>query len=183
MYPPAHSRVQCRAGDVLGSLLDLDNGLCTFFINGCDLGLTVAFEYPLASPRRRRRRLSGRHIKLGLYPAVSLTTHQHILINLGDRPWIYPPPVTVKYKGVSEAGRLTEKFKRRVLRYAQRHRPRYHNDNITTNSSSSNDSNTGDYDWDGPLCTICFSEPKNILLLPCRHTGWGKHCADALKKW
>ncbi|ORZ00104.1 hypothetical protein BCR43DRAFT_432575, partial [Syncephalastrum racemosum] len=46
VYPRTDAKVQCRAGDVLGSFLDLDNGLCTYFVNGCDLGLTVEFEHP-----------------------------------------------------------------------------------------------------------------------------------------
>ncbi|KAI9255101.1 hypothetical protein BDA99DRAFT_467298 [Phascolomyces articulosus] len=307
VYPQSHSNVHCRAGDVLGSFLDLDNGLCTFFINGCDLGLTVEFEHPARQINQQQEdegmatgssshspmlpppppsfHASNQHynekasttshyhsstmsssksnkkkkttttqqqqesVSLGLYPAVSLTTHQHILLNFGDRPWMYPPPVSVKYKGISEAGKLEDHFKSRVIKYAQkRNKPRcksqatistttssqaaasaaaasgtphlpisnnhHHHSQpssitnlqsipTTTSattiiasssspsipitrietdvlSSSSSSSSTSSYDWDGPLCTICFSEPKNIMLLPCRHTGWGERCADAL---
>lgn len=35
-------------------------------------------------------------------------------------------------------------------------------------------------DWD---CTLCFSEPKSILLLPCNHSGFGKNCAEKLTSW
>ncbi|KAI9498986.1 hypothetical protein BDB00DRAFT_924775 [Zychaea mexicana] len=289
VYPQSHSNVHCRAGDVLGSFLDLDNGLCTFFINGCDLGLTVEFEHPArqhcvsedddvegisASPmlppppfnssdnnnnnnnnsgnsnfqneaarastssssRKSKSRSSNsndnKSVSLGLYPAVSLTTHQHVLLNFGDRPWMYPPPVSVKYKGISEAGKLDEHFKNRVLHYVQkRSKPRCKSQatsitttTTTTTTSASvshrqqqqqqqqphtlqqqkhqhqegvgggkratagvvvdvdavSNSSSSSYEWDGPLCTICFSEPKNVMLLPCRHTGWGGRCADAL---
>ena len=288
MYPQSHNNVHCHAGDVLGSFLDLDNGLCTFFINGCDLGLTVEFEHPTRQHRpseqhqneedeniavspmlppppsfnsnnnsnseeqtearantnnsseksttSRNPSSSKSTSSLGLYPAVSLTTHQHILLNFGDRPWIYPPPVSVKYKGISEAGKLDEHFKNRVIKYVQkRNKPRCKSQatvsttasstitaatTTTTKSTNNNTSSTltsiqqqlaqsqsiprssltpseaietdilssssssdSSYDWDGPLCTICFSEPKNVMLLPCRHTGWGERCADALDMW
>ncbi|ORZ21431.1 hypothetical protein BCR42DRAFT_448276 [Absidia repens] len=185
---------------------------------------------------------------LGLYPAVSLTTHQHILINLGDRPWIYPPPISVRYRGISEAGRLDSDYRRRVLRWvnqrgyrirklhlAENHspiRPHYNNSHhhhhhhhhhgacgasasasgsgernvkrtntngccyyaggdgssnddyssaspVSLTSTTSTDSLV-EYDWDGPLCTICFSEPKNVILLPCQHGGIGQNCAKLL---
>lgn len=187
------NKIQCRAGDVLGSFLDLDNGLCTYFINGCDLGLTVEFEHPSS----RHHRFAGKSIGLGLYPAVSLTTHQHILLNFGDRPWMYPPPVSVKYKGVSEAGRLDDGYKNRILTHVHKKHRRtsaggrstdvllmsnneQNQDGQVMASSSSDDE---EYDWDGPLCTICFSEPKDVILLPCKHTGWGQRCADALDMW
>ena len=224
VYPQSHSSIQCRAGDVLGSFLDLDNGLCTFFINGCDLGLTVEFEHPAREQRaapsqdedtmgspilpptpfnsnaearpassrsssRRSKRKPSKSVSLGLYPAVSLTTHQHVLLNFGDRPWMYPPPVSVKYKGISEAGKLDEHFKSRVIKYVQKRKPRCKSQSTTASAVQTpetdtlSNSSSSSYEWDGPLCTICFSEPKNVVLLPCRHTGWGQRCADALDMW
>ncbi|KAI8150032.1 hypothetical protein BJV82DRAFT_528754 [Fennellomyces sp. T-0311] len=224
VYPQSHSNIQCRAGDVLGSFLDLDNGLCTFFINGCDLGLTVEFEHPARQQRastisqdedttaspilpptpfnsnaetrpssstssKRSKKKPSKSVSLGLYPAVSLTTHQHVLLNFGDRPWMYPPPVSVKYKGISEAGKLDEHYKNRVIKYVQKRKPRCKSQSTTGSAMQIPEADTisnssgSSYDWDGPLCTICFSEPKNVVLLPCRHTGWGERCADALDMW
>ncbi|CAO3588152.1 unnamed protein product [Absidia cylindrospora] len=392
VYPQIKLKVRCQSGDVLGSYLDLDNGLCSYFINGKDLGLTIEFENPTkqaakanaeaiherkmattpmettnsptsdsssasaasspsptlpfldesntaeslhgktndlseslidrpspsnsstpmassANPsssndsaftKGKRHREPHRHYRhhhhyhnyrqipsqdqsssstdtfktanssstqslnaltsspkekattsttsttattatattttpppvpergsakgLGLYPAVSLTTHQHILINLGDRPWIYPPPISVRYRGISEAGRLDSDYRRRVLRWvnqrgyrirklhlAENHspiRPHSHTcggastssdggvKRASTNGCCSNDDYSSaspvsltsttstdslvEYDWDGPLCTICFSEPKNIILLPCQHGGIGQNCAKLL---
>ncbi|CAO3613098.1 unnamed protein product [Cunninghamella blakesleeana] len=160
---------------------------------------------------------------LGLYPAVSLTTHQHILINLGDRPWIYPPPISCRYRGICEAGELDDKYKKRVSKWVSQRgyrmrkshlaenntpiRPKL-NKSLTSNNTiqinvnryhdqetkddlyltasplsctSTTSSNTSiEYDWDGPMCTICFSEPKNIILLPCHHGGIGEKCAKVL---
>lgn len=222
MYPRGRPRVHCRAGDVLGSFIDIDNGLCTFFINGCDLGLTVEFDHPA----RTERRGTG----LGLFPAVSLTTHQHVLLNLGDRPWMFPPPVRVKYKGICQANTMTEEYRSQVRKHVKMRAKKYKNKDkshqhphqcrkrctsstaaaayssssssssssstsatTTTSSSTSSAADAGscksctssesEYDWDGPLCTICFSEPKDVILVPCLHTGWGQNCARELEHW
>ncbi|KAI8343143.1 hypothetical protein BC941DRAFT_87839 [Chlamydoabsidia padenii] len=302
VYPQIKLKVRCQSGDVLGSYLDLDNGLCSYFINGKDLGLTIEFENPTkqaakanaeaaaasventespsttassptsttssssldqpSSPLDPPSHRSGqqRHYRhhhhyhnyrqipsqevgtssstetfktaqsspereapprsakgLGLYPAVSLTTHQHVLINLGDRPWIYPPPITARYRGISEAGRLDSDYRRRVLRWVNQRGYRIrklhladHHSTIRPHKSahgeptgtgccyynSSNDDYSSEspvsitstdstdslveYDWDGPLCTICFSEPKNVIILPCQHGGIGQNCAKLL---
>ncbi|ORX43034.1 hypothetical protein DM01DRAFT_1411716 [Hesseltinella vesiculosa] len=368
VYPQSRIKIRCNSGDVLGSFLDLDNGLCSYFINGKDLGLTIEFENPTkqaakanaaaaaslydtaagqasdqsdeinssnsatasntvqpptqplsadwAAPldqsntsllssslsttssrnsdtsittssaiqqsslrykrqanqddqgrsgakqpspvtlstsanspvlssyhqhgyssstsssgsseggssvdaldkvvrkakKSRSGNISPQHKPakgLGLYPAVSLTTHQHIIINLGDQPWLYPPPVTCRYRGISEAGHLDSDYRRRVLRWVNqrgyrirkltlaenykpirpRSRPSHCNSSLADDDSSStpvsgSSSNSTDslveYDWDGPLCTICFSEPKNSILLPCHHGGIGERCAKVL---
>lgn len=250
--------------------MDLDNGFCSYYINGCDLGLTVEFEHPnrqkshhrsskkttsshssttTSSPRssfsesitsttttaqsftttespnisslspqldqqpRKKKPAKG----LGLYPAISLTTHQQALVNFGARPWMYPPPTTTKYRGLNEAGALDSEFEKRVMRWVKKRgitshgksyqpmnkpplRPRVGADEVVKNDGSSpqssqdsttdseNDENTveeaeEDYDWDGPLCTICFSEPKNTVLMPCKHDGLGLRCAKVLTLW
>ncbi|KAI8097514.1 uncharacterized protein BX664DRAFT_259281 [Halteromyces radiatus] len=367
VYPQVKLKIRCQSGDVLGSFLDLDNGLCSYFINGKDLGLTIEFENPtkqaakanalkeaqlkaatattisepsssssttrvLESSSSSTTTTSGSAIAsaastsaepvskvdseqlyteeaentatslssssaatnevsipvmgdnrifndinedkvttiteetpynmeqtsgkpsssgtaaaatsplqtgsakgLGLYPAISLTTHQHVLLNLGDRPWIYPPPVTCRYHGISEAGRLDRDYRRRVIRWvnqrgyrirklhlADNHSPiRPHFKSSSNGGGGSGDGNGGnsygggiggassnsgtddyssssplsltssttsndslvEYDWDGPLCTICFSEPKNVILLPCQHGGIGQNCAKLLDMW
>lgn len=248
---------------MIGSFLDLDNGFCSYYINGCDLGLTVEFEHPNRTKHRKRKSASQsstvnstpssrssvtesiatsttttatyqstlhstatnspnsspqverkrRPVKgLGLYPAISLTTHQQALVNFGERPWMYPPPTTSKYRGINEAGALDADFNKRVMRWVKKRgvtsqgksyqpmnkaplRPRVGADDIVKGSSplsfqDSTDSDCTeeqeeeeDYDWDGPLCTICFSEPKNTMLLPCKHDGIGGRCAKVLTLW
>jgi hypothetical protein len=250
---------------VIGSFLDLDNGFCSYYINGCDLGLTVEFEHPnrKSSHHRRSTDASSRssdlsesttttstlhsittdspkttfsssspiltsssaspHIHdasptqtkkkrtakgLGLYPAISLTTHQQALVNFGERPWMYLPPTAAKFRGLNEAGILDGDFNKRVMRWVRKRgvtshgksyqpmnkpplRPRIGADDVQRQQSPESDSTTEvedeeeeeDFDWDGPLCTICFSEPKDTILLPCKHDGIGGRCAKALTLW
>ncbi|CAO3642635.1 unnamed protein product [Cunninghamella echinulata] len=379
VYPQTTIKIRCRAGDVLGSYLDLDNGSCSYYINGQDLGLTIEFENPtkqaekvnaavaantanaavieekeeentkqslcqnhssesdtpptststlnssststlstskFVSPQNdssdlqqqrlpsnsntmnnssdallghstlettslsqqklnnddkneynithesnsintqtnmvinesststntttiqsninmnnnNNNQLKQQHTSevksakgLGLYPAVSLTTHQHIIMNLGDRPWIYPPPIPCRYRGICEAGQLDDKYKKRVSKWVSHREYRMRKSNLADNnipirpklnsnhsgnnihivinnnsnyingedqilsssplssaSSTTSSNSLIEYDWDGPMCTICFSESKNIILLPCRHGGIGQNCAKAL---
>ncbi|KAI8368989.1 hypothetical protein BD560DRAFT_330363 [Blakeslea trispora] len=247
VYPQSKIKIRCQAGDVIGSFLDLDNGFCSYYINGCDLGLTVEFEHPNRKSYRKSSEMSSRssvittessvqsvtcspdktplsHVSpphttslpedtkkkkpvkgLGLYPAISLTTHQQALVNFGERPWMYPPPTKAKFRGLNEAGILDHDFKRRVMRWVKKRgvtshgksyqpmnkpplRPRVGADEVVQHLSDSDSTDKEeekeqDYDWDGPLCTICFSEPKDTILMPCKHDGIGGRCAKALSLW
>lgn len=237
----------------------MDNGFCSYYINGRDLGLTVEFEHPNRKPRPPKKSNSqsstnpstpssqssasesitstGTSVKsivtaespnitspqterkkkpakgLGLYPAISLTTHQQALVNFGERAWMYPPPTTSRFRGLNEAGVLDGDFNKRVMRWVKKRgitshgksyqpmnkpplRPRVGADEIVDGASprslqdstdsdctDQNEEEEEDYDWDGPLCTICFSEPKNTMLMPCKHDGIGSRCAKALTLW
>ncbi|KAF1797965.1 concanavalin A-like lectin/glucanase domain-containing protein [Mucor lusitanicus] len=63
----------CKAGDVLGCLLDLDKDYCTFFINGQDHGLSIDVT----------------KTAMALYPTISLTGHQHVVANFGSQAWYH----------------------------------------------------------------------------------------------
>ncbi|KAI8890047.1 SPRY-domain-containing protein [Backusella circina FSU 941] len=71
-YPSKSKHIQCQPGDVIGSFLDADKRICSFFINGQEI---AHFKY--------NQRLEG------LYPSFSLSTLQHIQVNFGNRPWHY----------------------------------------------------------------------------------------------
>lgn len=121
----------------------MDKGLCTFFVNGQDLGLTVQF------------RTSAKRQMLGLFPIISLTSHQHVIVNFGDQPWLYQPNI--------------------------RHQPMCNSSRHVMDPVKKEEEE--EHDWDGPLCTLCFSEPKDIVLFPCQHNGFGKNCAKVLEHW
>lgn len=147
MYSKYNDKVRCKAGDVLGCFIDLDERKCAFYMNGQDSGLAAGFD---------RLNLEEDTITLGLFPTISLTGYQHVLVNFGSQPWLFSPPVT-HFKAVSEAA--------------------------VVEPSSEKDNEPIEYEWDGPICTICFSEAKDTLLLPCGHDGFGRNCADALIAW
>jgi hypothetical protein len=117
-------------------------------MNGQDQCLTAGFG---------QLNLADDTVTLGLFPTISLTGYQHVLVNLGNQPWLFSPPVT-NFKSVSEATIVVESYLEK-------------------------DSEAIEYEWDGPLCTICFSEMKNTKLLPCGHDGFGRNCAEALALW
>ncbi|KAI9266256.1 concanavalin A-like lectin/glucanase domain-containing protein [Helicostylum pulchrum] len=142
IYPRTRRNIgHCKTGDVLGSLLDMDKGLCTFFVNGQDLGLTVQFQ------------TSAKKHMLGLFPIISLTSHQHVIVNFGEQPWLYQPNI--------------------------RHQPMCNSSQHVMDLVKKEEEE--EYDWDGPLCTLCFSEPKDVVLFPCQHNGFGKNCAKVLE--
>lgn len=145
----------------------------------------------------------------GLYPAFSLTTHQHIILNFGDQPWIYEPDLSnivnsssssqtaihpPQWNGFNKSSIMSDEFRNQINHWLTHRHIRYfkmdmdinnHIENDTNNqniSSSVNDSKEED-DWDGPLCTMCFNEPKNTKVLPCGHGIWGSTCTKMLEYW
>lgn len=134
----------------------MDKGTCTFFINGQDFGLKVQFHKNIK-----------KHSTLGLYPIISLANHQHVIVNFGDQPWMYAPPLqSATYLPMScstiKQDATSEKSKTRL---------------------SMIDNEALDHDWEGPLCTLCFSEPKDTVFLPCKHDGFGRTCSNKLESW
>lgn len=71
--PSATALPKCKAGDVLGCLLDLNQDYCTFFINGQNYGFGINITKST----------------MPFYPTISLTGHQHVVANFGDQPWYY----------------------------------------------------------------------------------------------
>uniref|UniRef100_A0A8C4QLI2 E3 ubiquitin-protein ligase RNF123 n=1 Tax=Eptatretus burgeri TaxID=7764 RepID=A0A8C4QLI2_EPTBU len=64
------------AGDIVTCLLDLDEGTCSFFLNGVALG-TAFSDVRLGS-------------KMAYFPAVSLSFRENVVFNFGGRPLRYP---------------------------------------------------------------------------------------------
>lgn len=64
---------ECKAGDVLGCLLDLDKHCCSFSINGQNYGLSIDVT----------------KTAMALYPTISLTGHQHVVTNFGRQAWYH----------------------------------------------------------------------------------------------
>jgi hypothetical protein len=166
----------------------MDQGICSFFINGKDLGSTVAFEH--ASNH------NGTNNMEGLFPAFSLTTHQHILINFGDLPWMYLPDYLSSHqdwKGINQADSMDSAFRQQVQCGGMIRSPLDkdgmagaeigHAAKSSTSGHGDEDDDHINDDWDGPLCTMCFNEPKDTSLIPCGHGSWGAACTKVLVSW
>ncbi|OQR95028.1 HECTdomain (ubiquitin-transferase) domain containing protein [Achlya hypogyna] len=76
-----YCKQMCKAGDVVGCMLDLDAGTMTFYLNGVSLG--VAFS------ELERDILHG-----GYAPACSMDGGESVWFNFGATPFAYPPPPT-----------------------------------------------------------------------------------------
>ncbi|KAI8985875.1 hypothetical protein BDB01DRAFT_834662 [Pilobolus umbonatus] len=151
-HPTSKHCLRCKAGDVIGSLLDLDAGKVCYMVNGDDIGMTVH----LSSSHKRKNR------KLGVYPIFSLSTHQHILVNFGSQPWIYPPPkLSQDYKGVNEI-ETSQIAAIDLLKEYQKSKEVME-------------------DWDDSSCVICYAEQQSVTLLPCKHQV-GVVCSRELDK-
>lgn len=150
---------------------------------------------------------------LGLYPAVSLTTGQHVLCNFGDNRWFCPPQTERKFRAIAEAGYLDDEFKKNVMRWIKKRgvtagtyyrplnkqplRPLYGADKISRpatplSSCESDYEDDDEYDSsdvaeeesdDEGLCSLCYSEPGNVTLEPCGHAGFGAACARIIDLW
>ncbi|GLD91660.1 hypothetical protein PINS_up000193 [Pythium insidiosum] len=81
-----------KAGDVVGCLLDLEAKEMTFFRNGISLG--VAFTDLKCVPSEPQS---------GLMPGISLERGEIIRVNLGHRPFAYPPTNVGEFDAVYKA--------------------------------------------------------------------------------
>ncbi|CEG37942.1 hypothetical protein L915_15440 [Plasmopara halstedii] len=73
--PYATDEVWSR-NDVIGCLLDLDEGTVSFSRNGLDLGVAYRNVKPLASDQ-------------GFYPAISVEQTEILLVNIGSQPFLH----------------------------------------------------------------------------------------------
>ncbi|OQR92429.1 hypothetical protein THRCLA_08712, partial [Thraustotheca clavata] len=79
-----YCKQMCKAGDVVGCLLDLDDGSMTFYLNGISLGLAFSG-------------LERDIVHGGYSPACSMDGGESVWFNFGATPFLYPPPQSVSY--------------------------------------------------------------------------------------
>jgi hypothetical protein len=95
-----HEHKKWRQGDVLGVLLDLDDGRMKFSLNGTYL--KKAFPLPKGYQRA------------SFYPAASLMTFQHLEFNFGNSPYRHAPDS--EFRSLNETGEMTAEEKRIIPR-------------------------------------------------------------------
>lgn len=130
-----------KVGDFIGVYFDVDNGTMSYYVNGKDLGVCFKFD-----EEERNQHLVDEE---GFFPAFSFTSYQHAIINFGHRPFQYPP--TQIHNLLNDYGRLTEDLKLG---------PAYAKAALLQPTAT---------DDDVELCTICYLNPGDLLMIPCRH--------------
>ncbi|KAK9727664.1 hypothetical protein K7432_001647 [Basidiobolus ranarum] len=155
-YPIPYGGVNSWSeGDILGALLDMDYGLIRFYLNGVDLG--SAFEFSA-------RQLLRFEEEGGFYPAISLTSFQHIKVNFGKEPFRYPPLQI--FRVFNDCGKLPESL------YLTGVYPKVDLELQSDQTSLETDPS----EFTDP-CSICFDGQAMVTLYPCRHDGLCSLCA------
>lgn len=91
------------------------------------------------------------HPSVGLYPAASLMTFQHVRFNFGNEPYQHPPPAG--YQDLNQVGSMTSEEKRIVPRLVMLQQLR---DELEEEEIS------------GATCQICFAATANGTPSPAR---------------
>jgi len=144
-----------KPGDIVGTLLDLDEGQISFSLNGENLGL--AFQHFESPPDIRNVAR-----KTGFYPAVSFTSYEHCIFNFGHKTFKFPPPD--KFRPINSIGKLTDE-------------DRYMPPKLFLKSIPEEE-----IDYSKPLCQICCSKSPNAMFLPCEHEGFCFRCTLLCEK-
>ncbi|ORY00767.1 SPRY-domain-containing protein [Basidiobolus meristosporus CBS 931.73] len=157
-YPiPYGSGDSWKEGDILGAYIDMNFGVIRYFLNGVNLG--VAFQFTDSQLE---------HFVVhedGFYPALSLTSFQHVSINFGQKPFRYPPPLP--YYVFDKKGKLPDALQQ----YDVFHRPNV----LDTLVIESED------DCDALKCSICVDGLATVEFKPCGHDGFCSKCASILE--
>ncbi|KAK9722354.1 hypothetical protein K7432_002742 [Basidiobolus ranarum] len=140
-------------GDILGAHLDLEYGVIRYYLNGIDLG--IAFEF------------TGNQLfhytsnEGGFYPALSLTSFQHVALNFGQQPFKYPPAQS--YRNFNQEGKLPESLRLK---------------SIYSRPSMQDVLNLDDTEVSiEKVCSICYDSEITTKLDPCGHDGFCSNCA------
>jgi hypothetical protein len=155
--------------------------------------------------RRQKFGKNGQPVKdvegLGLYPAISLTSHQHVIVNFGHSPWMYPPSLPESgFQPMDACEIMPEELKRNILKLTRLRGRKCARVPISSlgrkaaeisgraawldsDSDSDTETTSSTEEKEQIFCTICYSEPHCIQLQPCGHDGFCITCAKILGTW
>ncbi|KAL1916987.1 uncharacterized protein VTP21DRAFT_5184 [Calcarisporiella thermophila] len=154
-----------KAGDVLGVGLDFVKGL-SFWLNGRRLVLQDEAEDGWVTlPPDTLKEFAER----GVYPALSLTTFQHVLVNFGATPFRYPPDPDT-YCNLNSIAILPASLRRKIHLTAHRS---LRLQLLATEDLTASDSQA----FRLPQCVICYDGAQEMKLVPCGHEGLCGCCA------
>ncbi|CAF2139336.1 unnamed protein product [Rotaria magnacalcarata] len=142
-----HSNPAWKPGDIVGCLIDFNQREVIFSLNG----------YSLDPSRKLFASLSNRIVD-GYFAAASFMSYQHCRFNFGSMPFRYPPTNVSSYKTFNEYGQLSEDEKLILPKYKKL-------ELLRSIKISEQD------------CILCVDDLANVMLKPCRHTGFCGQCA------
>uniref|UniRef100_A0A915PR00 RING finger and SPRY domain-containing protein 1 n=1 Tax=Setaria digitata TaxID=48799 RepID=A0A915PR00_9BILA len=142
-----------KAGDILGCLLNLQDGYVQFYLNGL----------PLRQPHRAF--LDRKYKNSGFFAAASFMSFQQCRFNFGLKPFRLAmrmfPPTDVLFKTFNDNGRLFPEQKT-IL-------PRQRRIELLTQISVADDA-----------CTLCYANSIDTVLRPCGHGGLCYSCSEQI---
>lgn len=78
------------AGDVIGALIDIEDGKVTFYLNGSPIHCKKKLAKKFA--KLTESRITDEPMAMfTFYAAASLAAHDHVYFNFGQQPFAYPP--------------------------------------------------------------------------------------------
>jgi hypothetical protein len=166
----------------------MTHGILLFFLNG----ITIEPVFYIDEEKTRDFQERG-----GLFPALSLLTHQQVSVNFGQRPFIHAKSVDEFVQRIwrerEEELTGTEILWRSLNSYPDARVPeviksfvpkmikRTENDNsigsLLKNNSQSSLQGLDDIN----LCHICFDGKRAIMFRPCGHSQFCKSCAKRME--
>ncbi|KPJ06370.1 RING finger and SPRY domain-containing protein 1 [Papilio machaon] len=140
-----------RKGDVLGCLLDINNKMINFFLNGRhSMIIYPDFFSPTRPPKK-------------FFPAITMPPFQQCIVNLGQKPF-RSAPEGVHFSALSSVGQLTPQLR---MIYGM---PRSAMQERQASFNASEDA-----------CDICCDRAVDVTLHPCGHRTLCHECSMKLK--
>lgn len=134
----------------LGCLIDFEHREVVFSLNGRSL-----------DPIRKLFTSTSSSTNDGYFAAASFMSYQHCRFNFGSEPFRYPPKTVKSFNTFNQYGYLSDDDKLILPKYKKLELLR--SMKITEQD-----------------CLICVDLHANILLKPCKHTGFCQRCAYKL---
>ncbi|KAK9728806.1 hypothetical protein K7432_000771 [Basidiobolus ranarum] len=157
-YPiPYGSGDSWKEGDILGAHINMTAGVIRFYLNGVDMG--IAFEFTGTQLSHFVNEEGG------FYPALSLTSFQHVSMNFGQKPFKYPP--SLPFEIFDEKGTLPEALHERDV---------FHKPHALDALNQTHEENL-----DASACSICCDGLATVEFKPCGHSGFCAKCASLLE--
>ncbi len=161
----------------------MEHGIILFFLNG----ITIEPVFYIDEEKTKDFQEKG-----GLYPALSLLTHQQVSVNFGKDPFIHADQVNQFVQRIwkerddelrgdevlwtSLNSRSGATIPLQILDFV----PKMIRDKDTTQTHDSVSNISGAID-DINLCQVCFDRNREVLFQPCGHTQFCRKCSERME--